>query len=369
MKSLILFVLIATCLSAGFFFYLSQTKLTDLPLPPSTLKTETAPVPPEPSKPEIQLEEKVGSLFMVGHWAHTPVGSTTDLIRKYNLGGVIIMSAPDDVREILEWTKEWQAVASNTLLISIDQEGGPVTRLKGSQFTQRAQHELTTPAEAYALGKERGKELTKLGITMNFAPVLDSARNPDSFMYSRVFKDRARSATFANEMIRGMESQGVIAVAKHFPGHDDTDEDSHSVLPTVSISKEALDDFTLPFRELIKNGQPKALMTAHVLFPNIDTKPATLSSFFLNEYLRKTLGFNGVIITDDVSMDAIDTNYGLSSATVEALEAGADIILFAAEPEKVTEGIEAVNAAVTTGVLTKERITESYTRTIQLHNH
>ena len=197
---------------------------------------------------------------------------------------------------------------------------------------------------------------------MNFAPVLDTAKNPNSFMYQRVFSNRTQSSELANQMIKGMESQNVIAVTKHFPGHDDNADDSHTTLPTVAVTKNELDQFTLPFRSLIKNGMPKALMTAHVLFPNIDTYPATLSPFFITEYLRDDLGFTGVVFTDDLSMDAIDKNYGLGKASVMAISAGADIVLFAAEPEKVAEGIEAVKKAVENGTLSKERIDQSYER-------
>jgi beta-N-acetylhexosaminidase len=360
-KIYIVIALLGVLAMGSFLLIDSKQEKYSTPLPVLSSKEDAVAEPVE-EKPIIPLEEKIGKLFMVGHWAHTPAASTTALIEKHHLGGVIIMSAPEYAREIVEWTREWQKAASGTLLISIDQEGGLVTRLKGAEFTQRSQRQLVTREEAYALGKERGKELDALGITMNFAPVLDSAANKDSFMYQRVFADKKRSALFANEMIQGMESQGVTAVTKHFPGHDDTADDSHQVLPTVSVSKDKLDAFTLPFRKLIEDGKPKALMTAHVLFPNIDKSPATLSYFFLTEYLRESLGFNGVIFTDDVSMDAIDTNYGLGSATVKAVQAGADIILFAAEPTKVTEGIGAVLTAVKNGELSEKRIDESYNR-------
>ncbi|MFM2381428.1 MAG: hypothetical protein RLZZ76_195 [Candidatus Parcubacteria bacterium] len=353
-------------LGIGLFLFISiqpQTHTTPLPVL-SQEKSEV--VAPIEEKTVIPLEEKIGALFMVGHWAHTPVASTTALLEKYHIGGVIIMSAPEDADEVAQWIAQWQKVASGTLLISIDQEGGPVTRLKGPSFTGTSQRKVTTATEAYALGKERGKELAALGINMNFAPVLDTAKNPESFMYTRVFPDVEKSATFANEMIRGMASQGVVGVAKHFPGHDDTADDSHHTLPTVQKTKEELALFTKPFAELIKSGQPKALMTAHVLFPKIDSSPATLSSFFLTDYLRNTLGFSGVVFTDDMSMDAIDTNYGLGPASVRALNAGADIVLFAAEPEKVIEGIRAVTDAISTDVLSEKRISESYERIMLL---
>lgn len=318
--SLLVLVTVACLIAATFYFYLSgMRKAVQVP--------ETVPPTEVAKSPEI-----LGQLFMVGHWANTPVASTTELIKKYGIGGVIIMSAPEDANEIKAWTKEWRAASAFPLFIAIDQEGGPVSRLKDDNFTQTGQREIYDIETAYAVGKKRGEELAALGINMNFAPVLDTAKNPDSFMYERVFKNQNESALLADAMVRGMSESGVIAVPKHFPGHDDTNVDSHKELPSVDISKAELQNFTTPFRTLIKEYPPAAMMTAHVLFPKVDDVPATLSHFFLTDYLRGELGFEGLIITDDMSMDAIDSNWGMAEATTKALEAGADMVLFAAEP-------------------------------------
>ena len=164
---------------------------------------------------------------MIGHWADTPVASTTELIRTYNLGGVIIMSAPDNPQDILSWTTQWNAVSNTPLLIAIDQEGGPVTRLKNADFIQTGQRDIHTIEEAETVGVTRGIELAELGINMNFAPVLDTARNPTSFMYSRTFPEDTDAALLSNALISAMASQNVTAAVKHFPGHDDTNVDSH----------------------------------------------------------------------------------------------------------------------------------------------
>lgn len=331
-----------------------------------TEETNRKTPPPATSPQNISLEEKIGQLFIIGHWTGNPVASTTNLISKHHLGGVIIMGNPDKASNTKEWTKFWQDASETPLFISVDQEGGAVTRYKEEGFIQTGQREITDTQTAYEVGYTRGKELANLGINMNFAPVLDSAHNPDSFMYERVFADRSNSATLAASMIDGMKVAGVIGVVKHFPGHDDTSDDSHHTLPVVNIESTELDDFVSPFTEIIKNNPPNVIMPAHVLFPKIDPLPATLSKFFLTDYLRNELGFSGIIITDDMSMDAIDTNWSSAAATVLTIEAGADIVLFAAEPKLVSDAIRAVMEAVKTNTLSEERINESYNRIMSL---
>lgn len=313
----------------------------------------------------VPPETQLGQLFMIGHWADTPVASTTALIQKYQLGGVIIMSAPEDTQNILTWTAQWNAVSERPLLIAIDQEGGPVTRLKGEAFTQTGQRDIDTAEQAYEVGLARGEELARLGINMNFAPVLDTAKNPTSFMYSRTFPTGTNAALLAASMIKGLAASQVTAVVKHFPGHDDTRTDSHTELPVVNISETELSNFTQPFANIIRENSPRAIMTAHVQFPEIDPLPATLSKFFLTTYLRQQLGYNGLIITDDMSMDAIDTQRSPSEASVLALEAGADIILLAAEPADIEIILPFIITQMSTSILLRDRVADSFNRVIE----
>jgi beta-N-acetylhexosaminidase len=323
---------------------------------------------PSPESPgtTVSPETQLGQLFMIGHWADTPVASTTALIKKYQLGGVIIMSAPENPQAIVDWVTQWNAVSETPLFIAIDQEGGPVTRLKGDQFVQTGQRYITTAEQAFEIGRTRGKELENLGINMNFAPVLDTAANPKSFMHSRTFPENTDAATLAASMITGMSEQNVIAVIKHFPGHDDTSVDSHNELPVVNISRSELPAFTKLFAEVISQKPPVALMTAHVQFPQIDTLPATLSTFFLTTYLREELDFTGLIITDDVSMDAIDAYYSTSEASRLALEAGADIILLAAEPADIEIIFPFLITAAVASPFLRQQVALSYQRVLLL---
>lgn len=314
------------------------------------------------SETDLPADYPAGAVIMVGHWANTPVASTTALIREYGVGGVIIMSAPEDPNEILNWTREWQAASKYPLIIAIDQEGGLVNRLKGSDFIQTSQPEIATEEEAYEIGKTRGKELATLGINMNFAPVLDTATSSTAFMYERVFPSDTDAARLAAAMTRGMGEESIIAAAKHFPGHPNSPADSHYELPTVTVLPDQLDTFTTPFREYITLASPAALMTAHVSFPNIADDPATLSYFFLTDYLRNTLGFNGLIITDDMSMDAIDGLYSVEEASIRSIAAGADMVLLAAIPEDTAEVIAALVTASETDKNLNTRLGEAKSR-------
>ncbi|MFM2424148.1 MAG: hypothetical protein RLZZ70_539 [Candidatus Parcubacteria bacterium] len=277
----------------------------------------------------------LGRHFMIGHWATTPVASTTALITKYQLAGVIIMSAPTDVTEIKNWTAAWQAAVDYPLQIAIDQEGGPVSRLRGQDFDTTGQRDVTTITRAYSLGKKRGTELAALGITMNFAPVLDTATKPDSFLYKRVFPTDPVKLAIA--MAEGLEVSGVMAVAKHFPGHPNTEVDSHYTLPVSGITPDQASDFIMPFASYIATSAPKAIMTAHVAYPNIDPLPVTLSPYWLTAVLRDQLQFDGLIITDDMSMQAITDTWSPAESSRLALRAGADIILLAAKPNTIVE--------------------------------
>lgn len=309
------------------------------------------------------LDEQLGRLFVVGHWADTPVASTTALISTYHLGGVIIMSAPEDPSEISAWTAEWQAAVEYPLLIAIDQEGGEVSRLKGADYTQTAQPIITTREEAYEVGLGRGAELATLGINTNLAPVVEQSTNPNSFLYQRVFRDPDDIASLTSAMLDGFRENNIIGVIKHYPGHPDGPADSHVTLPIVNLNDVSFSEYTSQFNELIANEGISILMTAHVLVPTVDDDySATLSHTILTQELRQKQGYEGVIVTDDMTMDAIDTKFSTTEATKLALQAGADLIMFAAEPSQVESVIPAIFKAIEASELPANTITEHYRR-------
>lgn len=330
----------------------------------ATAATDTEPVI-DPAT--IPLDEKIGQLFVVGHWSNTEASTTAAMIKEYELGGVVIMSAPNSLEEIRTWTESWQNASEEPLLVTIDQEGGTVSRLEGPAFSTIAQPDITTTASATAIARERGEELFALGINGNFAPVIDTSVNADSFLYARVFRDPTQVGTLGNAMIDGYTEAGVLATPKHFPGHPDTAADSHETLPILSDMSEAeYRTHTEPFRAVTTNANTHLLMTAHVLVPALDeTYPATLSPAVMTD-LRERIGYDRVVITDDLVMSALHDQWDEGEAAVLALKAGVDMLLLAAEPDETPAVISTVEQAVINGNLSEERIDEAYLRVMEM---
>jgi beta-N-acetylhexosaminidase len=218
------------------------------------------------------------------------------------------------------------------LLVAVDQEGGRVARLGAPVLKlppMRALAELADPALTERCAKLLGKQLRALGFTMDFAPVLDVDTNPEN----PVIGDRSFGATpervieQAYAFARGLESGGLLACGKHFPGHGDTDLDSHLALPSLAHDRARLDSVELaPFR--VAKGRLPALMTAHVVFESLRSGvPATLAREVVTDLLRGELGYEGAIISDDLEMKAVADHYGVEQAACLAIEAGCDTLL------------------------------------------
>lgn len=334
----------------------------------TTFITNVAEAPTEyESYEKLNLQEKVGQLFLIGHWSETVTSDTTKLIDEHYLGGVIVMDSPNDPRQIKSQVDVWQNASYPTpLIIGIDQEGGLVSRLKDDDYVQTPQPQITTVADAYDVSHRRAQALRTLGINTNFAPVMDQSTKPESFMYERVFREPSMIAGLSDAMIRGYQNNDIIAVPKHYPGHPDTADDSHLVLPILTLTKEEYENSTNAFKEVIQADNVQMLMTAHMQVPALDdTYPATLSPTILND-LRNRIGFDGVVITDDLAMQAISNTWTYEESAVLALKAGADMIMLAAEPEVVGRTIEAVLDAIESGDLSEERIDEAYERVMQV---
>jgi beta-N-acetylhexosaminidase len=221
---------------------------------------------------------------------------------------------------------------------------------------------------AYELGRITGLEARAVGVHQTFAPVLDVNSNPENpIINTRSFGEEPELvARLGAAFIRGAHAAGLLTTAKHFPGHGDTQTDSHIELPTIDATRERLDSLELvPFRRAVAAGVD-AIMTAHIAAPQIlgpDSPPATLSSYFLDGVLRRDFGFEGAIYTDAMRMGAISSRYGVSESAVLAIAAGADVIL---APGDVRGTIDAVVTAVTEGRLTEERLDASVRRVLEL---
>lgn len=286
-----------------------------------------------------------GQVFMVGLPGLRVEAAARELVQDLGVGGVILFARNiDNPLQVWELTGELQSLARERggppLLIAVDQEGGPVQRLK-DPFTRlpaaRELGEQATPGEVQALFQRVGRELALVGVNLNLAPVLDVARSPECPLWERSFgPDPEKVAVYGAVAIRGLLAGGVLATAKHFPGLGDTRRDSHLVLPTAeSPDPERAVDLK-PFAAAVAAGVP-VVMTAHVRVPVWEDTPATLSPRAIRTWLRGRLGFTGVVMTDDLEMGAIREQGEVPEAAMQALAAGADLLLICEHPELAWE--------------------------------
>lgn len=317
----------------------------------------------------MTLEEKIGQLLICGFDGLKPSDEIKGLIKDYHIGGVILFSR--NIKDPVQTAKlcsSLQKISKTPLFICIDQEGGKVSRLP-KPFTQFAGNAAIGKSNsvklAYSFGEITAKELKAVGINMDFAPVLDVNTNPDNpVINERAFSDNPNSVSrFGLAVIAGLQDNGAIACCKHFPGHGDTSLDSHYQLPVVEHGIERLKEIELlPFKHAAENDVA-AIMTAHVLYKGLDEKyPATLSKKIIHNLLRKEIGFNGLVITDDLEMKAISDNYSVGEAAIGALSAGADIILVCKEHRKQKDAFEAILKSVKDNIISEKRIDESIER-------
>ncbi len=333
----------------------------------------------------MTLEEKVGQLFMV--WFQGPKLSDdlVQLIRDRHVGGFILYSLPGNIEspgQVAKLTSDLQAQAAKSsrglgLLIGVDQEGGPVARLRQgvTLFPSQMAQAATGRADLVRLAATiTGQELTTLGINVDFAPVADVNVNPANPVIGiRSFgSDPALVARLTAAATAGYGAAGIICTPKHFPGHGDTNVDSHVGLPVVTHDAATLGkvDFP-PFRAAFAAKAP-AVMTAHVLIPGLTANdlPATLSPRILLGILRGRLGFDGVIFSDSLGMGAVANRYGTAEAAVMALAAGADVLLIGADAgQPLSERLEAMDRvaeAVRQGRVPMARLDAAVTRVLRL---
>jgi beta-N-acetylhexosaminidase len=258
---------------------------------------------------------------------------------------------------VLELTRAIKRLTPEALSIAVDQEGGAVQRLR-SGFNElpamRALGASGDAALAKRVGALLGRELRAVGIDWDFAPVLDVDTNPNNPVIGAraLSSDPEAVAQLGTALAAGLQSVGVAACGKHFPGHGDTELDSHLALPKLDHTLERLERVELvPFRAAARTGMA-SLMTAHVVFAPIDARyPATLSEPVLNGVLRRHLGYRGLVVSDDLEMKAIIEHYGIDDAIVRGLLAGVDLFLICHSPERMHAAIDAVIHAIETGKL------------------
>ncbi len=327
---------------------------------------------------KMTLSEKIGQMLMLGVPDKIITKDTALIINNYMPGGIILFGYNlGSTKEIKKYIEDMQQTAVKKynipLFISIDQEGGRVKRITDgvTQFPgNMAFGVVDNESFTYDAARIIGIELRNMGINMNLAPALDVNNNPlNPVINTRSFGSDVKIVSrLGASYIKGLQKSRCIAVGKHFPGHGDTDKDSHLTLPVINYDMARLRKIELPpFAEAIDSGV-EAIMTAHISFPNIlkDNLPVTISKQFLTGILRGEMRFNGLIITDDMEMNAVSKEMDLGDGAVKSILAGADIILVSTHGKTLETISQAIRKAVDEGVISTDRIDESVKRIIEL---
>ena len=328
---------------------------------------------------DSNLRQQLGQLFMVGFDGLAVNAHIARLIEQYRVGGVILfrrnIASPQQLSRLCRELQQFNARFSATpLLIALDQEGGMVMRIEQGVTpmpSAMAFAQAGSVADCAELQGVSAAEMRALGINMMLAPVLDinnNVRNP--VIGVRAFgEDPQTVTTYGLAAIRGIEAQGMIATAKHFPGHGDTAVDSHLALPVIAHDRPRLDRIELvPFRAAIAQGVA-AIMTAHVFFPAVEPHPdlpATLSRAVVTGLLREELGYEGVIMTDCLEMSAIANGVGVAEGALLSLLAGNDLVLISHLEQRQVQAMETVLRAIESQQLDTALVTAACQRVQRL---
>lgn len=335
----------------------------------------------------MTLREKVGQLFVVRPDAldvtetqeqvnaADETGTTTltpemkEVMKDYPVGGIAMFGKNlESPEQITAFNQDLQQASEIPLLIAVDEEGGRVARLANHEGFDLPKYESAAAVGAtgnyddgFAMGNTIGAYLHDYGFNMDFAPVADVNTNPDNpVIGERAFSsDASVAALMAGAMADGLHAQGIIPVFKHFPGHGDTAEDSHQGIAVSYKTEEELRACEwFPFEEADGND---CIMVGHIALPNVcnNLTPATLSHEIVHDILKESLGFDGLVITDSLSMDAITKEYSPGDAAIGALQAGCDLLLM---PNGLQEAFDAVVEAVEQGVISEQQLDETVLR-------
>ena len=313
--------------------------------------------------------DKVGQLLMIGIHGKTLNDDAKFMLNEYRVGGIILfdrnMESKDQVKSLIaDINKTGKSAGLTPLFIGIDQEGGAVARMEDQLIKVPPAEELgKEPIEqAVSLAKQSGTELKDLGFNINFAPVADLG-----LTYGRSFSTNPDEVVrYASAVGKAYDEAGLWYSYKHFPGIGKTDVDLHADTSVVPVSKETLlNEDTKVFVDLIKQSKPNtyAIMVSHAMYPQIDPDhPSSLSKAIITDWLRRDMGYNGVVVTDDMDMGALAKHYTFGDMAVQSILAGSDILLVCHEYEHMQEAYNGLMKAVKDGRITKERLDESVKR-------
>ena len=313
--------------------------------------------------------DKVGQLLMIGIHGTTLNDDAKFMLNEYRVGGIILfdrnMESKDQVKTLIaDINKAGKSAGLTPLFLGIDQEGGAVARMENQLIKVPPAEELgNAPIEqAASLAKQSGAELKDLGFNINFAPVADLG-----LTYGRSYSTNPDEVVrYAGAVGKAYDEAGLWYSYKHFPGIGKTDVDLHADTSIVPVSKETLlsEDIKV-FVDLIKQSKPNTytIMVSHAMYPQIDPDhPASLSKAIITDWLRKDMGYNGVVVTDDMDMGALAKHYTFGDMAVQSILAGSDILLVCHEYEHMQEAYNGLMKAVKDGRISKERLDESVKR-------
>lgn len=335
---------------------------------------------------EVPLDKQIGQMLMVG-FKGFEVADTSHVIRDirdYHTGGIILfdydmptrtpyrnIESPEQVRRLIS---DLQNLSEVPLFMAVDQEGGRVARLKTDRgFASHVSAEylgnLNNSDSTRYYAANMAVQLNDLGFNVNFAPVVDLNTNPENPVIGQLDRSFSANAGLVTEhagiFLEEFTAKNILGVLKHFPGHGSAWNDSHVGMADVTETWEEIE--LEPYRNLVRMDSPFAVMTAHVFNENLDPEvPATLSRIVQTGLLREQIGFDGVLFSDDMQMDAIRSYYGLEMAVEQAILAGVDVLVFANnsvyDPDIVPRVTGIIKNLIDEGVLSEERIRESYNR-------
>lgn len=321
---------------------------------------------------DMSLEDKTAQLLIVGFEGTKLNNSAKNMIEQGHVGGVILLGRnvrnAEQLHSLVTSIKQ-SNTSSTSLFVGIDEEGGRVSRIPSPLSPLPSSEKIGNVNDqklSYLTGQVLAQKVESFGFNMNFAPVLDINNNPDN----QVIGDRSFGSTpdkvskLGVATMKGIRSEGVLPVVKHFPGHGDTSTDSHVQLPVIDKSVDELRNFEwVPFREAIQSGAD-AIMTAHILFPALDKEvPATFSKNIITGVLREQMKYDGLILSDDMAMGAIANNYGTEEAVVRAIQAGVDMVLLTDTRQNQFQNVhQSLIEAVNNGEIPEEQINKSVKR-------
>lgn len=378
-RKIVPFLILGLIVLAGHFIF-SKTKA---PKEPSAFKEKALGSQNSSTEQNKTLKEQVGQMLILGfRGTQFETNSFIDkAINELKIGGVILFDydVPSSIfprnilnpEQVKKLTTDLQKNSVTPLFISIDIEGGLVNRLKPKygfmEIPSAKEMGQGSPENTFQIAKKLGEQLKNLGINFDFAPVVDLSPLGRSFS-----SDPQIVITHAENFINGLSENKIITSLKHFPGHGSSKTDSHQGLTDITQTYQAQE--LIPFQELIKKNIVPTVMIGHLFNKNLDQEyPATLSSNTIQKTLKDLVGFNGVVICDDLSMGAISQNYGLAEAAIKMIQAGCDLIIISNNVGSYDETLpyqvsNAILQAVSTGVISTTSIEASYNKIIKLKN-